>query len=274
MLVDSHCHLHLLDFNNKNQENTNYQNYNLDDVMVDCAKNSIEHLLCVGIDLKDFPNIINIANKYNNISVSAGVHPNEYEIIPGDFDISLDKLYENLSRQAINNKVIAIGETGLDYYRGQEHQKEQQGKFITHIEIASSLQKPLIIHTRMAQNDTINILREHAFGKINGIMHCFTESWDVAKQALDLGFYISLSGIVTFKNAKEVHEVAIKTPLDRLLIETDCPYLAPIPYRGKPNYPHYVKYVAKCIAELRGISFEDIAVNTTNNFYKLFNFTK
>ncbi len=271
MLVDSHCHLNLLDFKNENQENSDYQNYNLDYVIADCKKNSLKHLLCIAIDLQNFPKILDIANTYSNISLSAGVHPNETEVIPGEFDISLDKLFDNLLRQANNNKVIAIGETGLDYYRGTEHQIEQQARFLTHIEVATLLNKPLIIHTRMAQKDTIELLKKHAFGKINGVMHCFTESWEIAQQALDLGFYISLSGIVTFKNAKDVHEVAKKTPIDRLLIETDCPYLAPMPFRGKPNYPHYVKYVAQTIADLRNQSFEEIAINTTSNFYKLFN---
>lgn len=261
MLIDSHCHLNLL----------NLENYpDLDAVIHDCKAHNINKLLCVAIDLEHFNELVQIAHKYDMVSISAGVHPNEDKIIPGEFDISNNNLYENLLKQAKNSKVIAIGETGLDFYRSQDSRDIQIQRFVTHIEIATMLQKPLIIHTREAQHDTIDVLKSHAYTKINGIMHCFTESWEVAKKALDLGFYISLSGIVTFKNAKQVHEVATKVPLDRLLVETDCPYLAPMPYRGKPNYPHYVQYVAEKIAELRGESFDLIANQTTENFKTLF----
>lgn len=269
MLIDSHCHLNLLDFLGLHG---GYKDLN--QVLDTCNQNNIEHLLCVAIDLKHFPDILSIANKHENISISAGVHPNEDEIIPGDYDISTDKLHDNLLTQALNKKVVAIGETGLDFYRSEDSKDVQIHRFITHIDIAHKLNKPLIIHTRNAAADTIEVLKKHAAGKINGVMHCFTESWEVAKQALDLGFYISISGIVTFKNAIQVQEVASKVPLDRLLIETDAPYLAPMPHRGKANYPHYVQYVAMKIAELRGVEFLKIAKQTTDNFYELFNINK
>lgn len=264
MLIDSHCHLNLLEF----KELYN----NLDEVLEDCKLSNIIHLLCVSIDLKAFPELLNISKLYNNISISAGVHPNEY-------DIDLNNLYRDLLKQAENQQVVAIGETGLDYYRinhinnnfdYNKIKNSQIDKFVTHIEIAKKLSKPLIIHTRDAAGDTINTLKNYNAREARGVMHCFTESKEVAKKALDLDFYISLSGIVTFKNATQVHEVAKYVPLDRLLVETDCPYLAPVPKRGKPNYPHYVKYTAEYLAELRGISFENLANETTENFKNLF----
>lgn len=262
MLVDSHCHLNLLDYSNP-KDNID----NLDQVISNCIDNKLEHLLCVAIDLVGYHQILEIAEKYTNIpiSISAGVHPNED-------NINIDTLKLELLNQASNPKVIAIGETGLDYYRGEDEQQQafQQQKLITHIEVAKELQKPLIIHSRAAQKDTIDILAKYNANECRGVMHCFTEDWGIAQQALDLGFYISLSGIVSFKNATQVHEVATKVPLDRLLIETDCPYLAPIPNRGKPNFPHYVKHVAEKIAELRNIDFETVAKQTTENFYQLF----
>ncbi len=254
MFIDSHCHLNLIDFSADSYNN-------LDEVLAQCTADQIEHLLCVSIDLAAFPDLLAIANKYPSVSISAGIHPNEEKLAKDDIDVLLE--------QAKHKEVIAIGETGLDYYRTEEKQSWQSDRFIAHIDIAKQLNKPLIIHTRNAPEDTINVLKQHASG-INGVMHCFTEDWSIAKQALDLGFYISLSGIVTFKNATQVHEVAQKVPLDRLLIETDCPYLAPVPFRGKPNYPQYVKYVAAKIAELRNLSLEVVGKNTTQNFYDLF----
>lgn len=259
MLVDSHCHLNLLKFS----ENLP----NLDKVISECAHNNIDHFLCVAIDLANFDDILAIAKQHSNISISAGVHPNE-----GDYEQK--SLYDQLIAQAKHEEVVAIGETGLDFYRDNEDSTAQIEKFITHIDIAKQLKKPLIIHTREAKKDTIKVLKQHADGYINGVMHCFTEDYSMAKEALDMGFYISLSGIVTFKNAHIVHDVAKKVPLDRLLVETDCPYLAPMPYRGKDNYPHYVQYVAKHIAELRNISFDELASQTTENFFRLFSHAK
>lgn len=259
MLVDSHCHLNLLEFSDKYSD--------LKSVLSDCWNNAIEHLLCVAIDLEHFNEIKTISETYPNISISVGVHPNET-------DVSLGTLYDKLMEQAQHPNVVAIGETGLDYYRSEDYIEHQQNKLITHIEVAKKLNKPLIIHSRMAPEDTIKILKENGADTVKGVMHCFTETYEVAKQALDLGFYISLSGIVTFKNAAQVHEVATKVPLDRLLVETDCPYLAPVPYRGKLNYPQYVQHVAEKIAELKSLRFEDVAKQTTKNFYKLFNISK
>lgn len=259
MLIDSHCHLNLLDFTESVPD--------LDSAIKECDNAKIEHMLCVAIDLNGFDEIAKIADNYDNISISAGVHPNE-------MNVNLNTLKDQLNKQAIHPKVIAIGETGLDYYRTEDDLEEQQEKFSIHIDLAKELDKPLIIHTRNAPEDTIIILKQNNARDTSGVMHCFTESYDVAKKALDLGFYISLSGIVTFKNAHQIHEVAKKVPLDRLLVETDCPYLSPVPYRGKPNFPHHVKHVAEYIANLRGISFDELADATTQNFYQLFKVKK
>lgn len=266
MFIDSHCHLHMLEFNELYE--------NLDAVIDDCDKNEIEHLLCVAVDLQQFPELLSIAEKYPNVSISAGVHPKEDVYTAGPYDISAEVLRENLFNQASHSRVIAIGETGLDYYRTTDSAsiENQISRLKTHIEVATELKKPLIIHTRNAQEDTIKYLDKFNAKAIGGVMHCFTEDWEMAKKALDLGFYISISGIVTFKNAAQVQDVATKVPLDRLLIETDCPYLAPMPFRGKTNYPQYVKYVAMKIAELRGIEFAEVAKQSTQNFYDLFNF--
>ena len=264
MLVDSHCHLHLLEYQHPYN--------NLEDVLNDCHDNHIEHLLCVAIDLQQFPEILRLAENHPNISISAGVHPNTDEIIPGDFDISIDVFHNNLLKQANNQKVIAIGETGLDYYRtvDEKEKNDQILRLEIHTNVAREVKKPLIIHTRNAQSDTIKYLNKFQANDVGGVMHCFTEDWEMAKLALDLGFYISISGIVSFKNAAQVQDVASKVPLDRLLIETDCPYLAPVPFRGKPNYPQYVKHVAEKIADLRNIDIGLVAEQTTANFYNLF----
>jgi len=255
MLVDSHCHLDRLDLE-KYANNLN--------LALDAAKeHGVEHMLCVSVCLDDFPKILMLAQNYPQISCSVGVHPTdgETEIIPA----------EKLIELAQNKKVVAIGETGLDYYRSpSEVIATQQENFRQHIRAAKATKKPLIIHTRMAQEDTLRIMQEEKADEIGGVMHCFTESWDIAKRAIDLNFYISISGIVTFKNAAQVQEVASKVPLEKLLVETDAPYLAPVPFRGKPNEPAYVRYVAEYIAELRQIKFTDLAKQTTENFYQLF----
>lgn len=253
MFIDSHCHIDTLDLDKEHQGNMNC-------LMQEIAQAKISHLLCVSIELKDLPNITALADSYPNISYSVGTHPNIIlEQEPND---------ELLLSLAKAPKCIAIGETGLDYYRIEGDKSWQQRRFVQHIQIANQLNMPLIIHTRQAAEDTVHFLKQHQAKQ--AIMHCFAEDWQIAKQCLDLGYYISLSGIVSFKNAHQVHEVAKKTPLDRLLIETDSPYLAPVPYRGKQNRPSWVVHVAQAIAELRGVTVEEIAKQTSQNFLTLF----
>lgn len=253
MLIDSHCHFHLID---------GYPN-NFETLFAQAKAQGVGRFLNVAVTIEAYPILAELA-KHPEIYISAGMHPNE---APGE---ALDQ--QKLREQASNPKVIAIGETGLDYYRqaGEEDLTWQHTRFREHIAIAKELKKPLIIHTRMAQADTLKIMREENAGDIGGIMHCFTEDWDMAKQALDLGFYISFSGIVSFKNATTVHEVAQKVPADRYLIETDSPYLAPVPMRGKTNEPGYVRYVAEALAHYRGVPFETVEKESTDNFLRLF----
>jgi TatD DNase family protein len=254
VLIDSHCHLNKLDL-------TPYHG-DLDQVMEAARVVGVEKMLCVSIDLETFPEVLACAERYDNVYASVGVHPND----ANDGTLKVDHLVS----LAQHNKVIAIGETGLDYYRSEGDLTWQRDAFALHINVAKTTGKPLIIHTREAQADTIAMMQSEKANDIGGVMHCFTEDVAMAKQCLDLGFYISLSGIVTFKNAVALQEVARYVPLDRLLVETDAPYLAPTPHRGKPNYPEYVKLVAEFIAALRGESFEKIADATTENFYRLF----
>lgn len=254
MLVDSHCHLDQLDL-------SLYEN-NLDHVIRRAAEHDVTFMLCVCIDMNHFADVKAIAKRYPNVRASVGVHPNETD--------SPDPSVEELIEMGSDDSIIAIGETGLDYYRTEAATRWQQERFCRHIAAAVHLNKPLIVHTRQARAQTIACLKSEDASRASGVLHCFTEDWAMAKQALDLGFYISFSGILTFKNATEVHEVAKKAPLDRILVETDAPYLAPVPYRGKPNEPAYVKYVAQYLAELRGVSYEEIATTTTENFTRLF----
>jgi TatD DNase family protein len=254
MLVDSHCHLDRLNLEP-------YQN-DFSSFLKDAANQNIEHLLCISIDMDSYPEMLNLVSGYPQISVTVGVHPNAHD----GFEPSVDQLIE-LAR---NPKVIGIGETGLDYFRSSGDLGWQHERFRTHIRAAKALNKPLIVHTREAREDTLRILKEEGAEQTGGIIHCFTENWDFARQALDLNFHISFSGIVTFNSAQEIKEVAKKAPADRILIETDSPYLAPVPFRGKPNYPTYVRFVAEQIAELRNTSFEAIAEASTRNFYTLF----
>ncbi len=252
MLVDSHCHLDFPDLA-----------AGLDGVMALMRENQVTHALCVSVTLEDFPKVLAIAEKYPHIYASVGVHP--------DYEGVSEATPEALMRLAAHDKVVAIGETGLDYYRVKGDLEWQRERFRTHIRAARLCGKPLIIHTREAAQDTIRIMREEGADAIGGVMHCFTETWEVAKSALDLGFHISFSGIVTFKNAVAIKEVAMKVPLERMLIETDSPYLAPAPFRGKTNQPGLVKYVAAEIARLRNLSLDQVAEATTDNFFKLFN---
>jgi TatD DNase family protein len=251
MLVDSHCHLNFPELQT-----------NLAAIKQAMRDHDVGHALCISVTLPDFPQVLALAENNANFYASVGVHP-DYENIE-------EPTVEGLVVLANHPKIIAIGETGLDYFRLTGDLEWQRTRFRTHIRAAISSGKPLVIHTRNAAEDTLRIMREENAHNIGGVMHCFTESLDVALQAIELGFYISFSGIVTFKNAHTIKEVAKSIPLNRMLIETDSPYLAPMPHRGKTNQPSYVKYVAEEIAALRGISFEEVASATTENFFRLF----
>jgi TatD DNase family protein len=251
MLVDSHCHLNFPEL----AANSSAIKQSMQD-------NGVGYALCISVTLPDFPQVLALAEDNQNFFASVGVHP-DYE----DID---EPTVEELVNLASHPKVIAIGETGLDYFRLTGDLEWQRTRFRNHIRAAIASDKPLIIHTRNAAEDTLRILHEENAQQVGGVMHCFTESWDVAKKAIELGFYISFSGIVTFKNAATIKEVATQIPLDRILVETDSPYLAPIPYRGKINQPSYVKYVAEELAKLRGISLEEVSAATTQNFFRLF----
>jgi TatD DNase family protein len=224
--------------------------------------NDVTHMLCVSVDLDTFPEVLNLAKKHDCISASMGIHPNT--------EMQDEPDVEALLNLAEDPEIVAIGETGLDYFRSEGDLEWQRNRFRTHIRAAKTINKPLIIHCRDAKDDVIKILKEEGANEVGGVMHCFVDDWDIAKQAMELNFRISFSGIVTFKNAVPLKEVAKQVPLDMLLVETDSPYLAPVPYRGKTNQPAYVKHVAEHIAELRESSYETIAEASTNNFYELF----
>lgn len=252
-LVDSHCHLDRLDL-------TPYDG-RLEGALTHAAELGVTHLLCVCIDLENFPAVLDIAQHYPQVYASVGVHPNEDE---------QEVTAETLADLAKHPKVIAIGETGLDYFRSEGDLEWQRDRFRNHIQAAKSTGKPLIIHSRDARQDTLRIMEEQGADQVGGVMHCFVDDWETARKAIEMGFYISFSGIVTFKSATELKEVAKKVPADRLLVETDSPYLAPVPFRGKSNEPAFVRYVAEHLAELRGTSLETIAAQTTENFFRLF----
>ena len=254
MFIDSHCHLDRVKLKHFEDDFS---------LLIDnIRENNVERMLCVAINLADYPAMLKLVEDYADIDVSVGTHPSDAakEVV----DVA------TLVELGSNPRVVAIGETGLDYYYGPEHKTEQQASFREHIRAANQLNKPLIIHTRDAREDTIAIMREENASQCGGVMHCFTESWEMAQQALELGFYISFSGIVTFKNAEELREVARQVPDDRFLIETDSPYLAPVPHRGKPNFPGWVPHVAECLAEVRKTSVDDIARLSTENYKRLF----
>jgi TatD DNase family protein len=254
LFIDSHCHLDRLDL-------SLYEN-NLDNVVQSASEAKVSKLLCVSVTLDSFPAMAEKTASYENVLLSCGAHPLNQEDA-----IDTEKLLQLSSHK----RVIAVGETGLDYHYAPETKDLQIDSFRKHIQVAKKLGKPLIIHTRAAQEDTLAIMREEGAAEVGGILHCFTESWDMAEQALALGFYISFSGIVTFKNANELREVAALVPDDKFLIETDSPYLAPVPYRGKENQPAFVVEVAKHLASIRGQSIETIAKLSTDNFNRLFN---
>lgn len=256
MLVDSHCHLNSIDLAEFNND--------LSQVLSAAQDTGVERLLTVCVELSDYPELERIAAENPNVNISVGVHPNS--------EMQIVVTAEMLCDLAQNPSCIAIGETGLDYYRTftDEAQELQRDRFRQHIRAALITSKPLIIHTRQAAEDTLLLMAEENAQNIGGVMHCFAEDMDIARRAMDLNFYISFSGIVTFKNAISLQEVAKKIPLDRMLIETDSPYLAPVPFRGKQNHPALVRHVAEAIAELRGLDFNEIAEITSRNFYKCF----
>jgi TatD DNase family protein len=253
--IDSHCHINFPELA-----------ANMSDVLAQMRQNDIVGALCISVNLADFPQVLALAEQYPHIYASVGVHP-DYEDVE---EPSVDRLVG----LAQHPKIIAIGETGLDYYRLKGDLEWQRERFRNHIRAARASSKPLIIHTREAATDTLRIMTEENAAEASGVMHCFTETWGVAEAALAMGFYISFSGIVTFKNAKQLKEVAQRVPLERMLIETDAPYLAPVPHRGKLNLPAYVKHVAEEIAMLRGITVDEVGRRTTENFEHLFKLEK
>ncbi len=254
MFVDSHCHL----------DRVNLAPYGGDfSVLMGATRAAgVSHMLCVSIDLESYPAMLDLVQPYPEVSISVGVHPNERE--------RRDPEPDELVALATHPKNVAIGETGLDYYRSDGDLLWQQERFRGHIRAAHQAAKPLIIHTRDAREDTIRILREEDAKAVGGVMHCFTETWEMAQAALEMNFYISFSGIVTFKSADRLRDVANRVPDDRILIETDSPYLAPVPYRGKPNEPRYVQQVAETVAKVRGVTTEQIARQSAENYYRLF----
>ncbi len=255
MFIDSHCHIDFPELADR-----------LPAILQKMQDNAVSHALCVSVTLGDFPNVLALADAYPNIYASVGVHP--------DYEDTDEPDVDRLLRLADHPRIVAIGETGLDYYRLTGDLEWQRQRFRTHIRASRASRKPLIIHTRSASDDTLRILREEKAGTddggVAGVMHCFTESLQVAEAAMAMGFYISFSGIVTFKNARELQAVARAVPLERMLIETDAPYLAPVPMRGRTNEPGFVRHVAEYLADLKGVSLAEIAQATTRNFRTLF----
>lgn len=259
MYIDSHCHINFPELAVR-----------LPEIFAKMAENHVTHALCVSVDLPDFPQVLELAEKYPQVYASVGVHP-DYEDTP-------EPTVEQLVQLADHPRIVAIGETGLDYYRLTGDLEWQRERFRVHIRASRATRKPLIIHTRSASEDTIRIMREEGAGTnaggVGGVMHCFTESLEVALAAIDMGFYISFSGIVTFKSAKDLQAVALAVPLERILIETDAPYLAPVPHRGKMNEPGFVSHVAEFLAKLKGIPLERVAQQTSDNFFDLFHVSR
>ncbi|WP_119342699.1 TatD family hydrolase [Facilibium subflavum] len=254
MIIDSHCHLNSL----------RLDGISLDDVLKEAKDHEVDQIISIGTTLEEIEAIQQIALAYDDVFFSAGVHPSEIEGIQ-------PTKAEDIIAYAQAPKCVGIGETGLDYYYNDAlTHAAQKEKFLAHMDAACCLNKPVIVHTRGAKQDTLAILKQGSIDRCGGVLHCFTEDWDMAKKALDMGMYISFSGIVTFKNAQTVQEVAKKVPLDRILIETDAPYLTPVPYRGKPNYPAYVYYVAEFMASLRKENFAQFCAQTKANTQTLF----
>ncbi len=254
MLVDSHCHLDRLELEAFSGD--------LDRVIETARGNGIGHMLCVCIDLEHFGDVVEIARRYSEVSCSVGVHPDATDVREPNHD--------ELVALAAGSEVVAVGETGLDYYRLRGDLEWQRERFRTHIRAANQAAKPLIVHTRAARKDTIRLMQEEGADRAGGVMHCFAEDWDTAEAAMELGFLISFSGIVAFRNADALRDVAVRVPDEYLLVETDSPYLAPVPHRGKSNHPAWVRHVAECLAEVRGTSLEHIEAVTTANFERLF----
>ncbi|MBT5293827.1 MAG: TatD family hydrolase [Cellvibrionales bacterium] len=253
MIVDSHCHLDRLDISQCGGS--------VDAALQQARSQGVSRFLCVGISLDTLPAMMDIVDRHDDVYASAGFHPLE------DMSQGLDAAA--LKQWALDDRIVAVGETGLDYFYAKESAESQREHFITHLKVAAEVDKPVIIHSREARDDTLAAIAQYA-GSAAGVLHCFTDTWRMAKQAIEEGFYISISGIVTFRNASELRDVVKKIPLDRLMVETDSPYLAPVPHRGKSNQPAYVREVAEYIAELRGISLEQLAEATTDNFQRLF----
>lgn len=254
MLVDSHCHLDRLKLNKYDGE--------LDAALQAARDRGVGKMLCVGISLDNRQAVTELAETHEDVVASVGVHP-----LDVDAGLATESQLVEWSKHP---KVVALGETGLDYYYSDETKEVQSKSFAIHLRAASEAKLPVIVHTRDARQDTLDLIREHGNSEYAGVLHCFTESWEMASAAMDMNYYISLSGIVTFKNAEELRDVARKMPLDRLLVETDSPYLAPIPYRGKPNEPAFVREVAEFVADLKGISYEKLCEITGENFHRLF----
>ncbi|MBR9727844.1 TatD family hydrolase [Shewanella intestini] len=253
MLIDSHCHLDRL--------NAAPDQASLNQIMAQAKSQGVDYLLCVNVRQQGFEAMRDKVANFDNVFLSSGVHP---------LDVQEGLDVEQIRSYASDPKVVAIGETGLDYFYANETKTLQQQCFEQQIQLAVEVKKPLIVHTRDAREDTINRLKQGHADKVGGVLHCFTENWEMAKAAIDLGFYISVSGIVTFKNAGELRSVIRKVPKERLLVETDSPYLAPVPHRGKENQPAYVRDVAEFVAQLRGESYQDLAQYTSANFFNLF----
>jgi TatD DNase family protein len=259
MLIDSHCHLDRL--------NLAPYGGDLSGALHTARARGVGTMLCIGINHNNFGQVFDIAESHQDIYATAGLHPLEFN---EPAHLPIDQIESWLRQSAGHPKVIGIGETGLDYYYSKASIDQQKESFAIHLEVAKSLAKPVIVHSREAREDTLALIRDHGCRESAGVLHCFTESWDMAKVALDLGYYISFSGIITFKNAGELREVVKKVPLDRLLVETDSPYLAPLPFRGKPNEPKNVVEVAQCVAEVKEIPFERVCEQTSLNFLALF----
>jgi TatD DNase family protein len=251
MIVDSHCHLDFPDLACR-----------LPEVFAAMRKNDVGRAVCIGVTLEDFPRVLALAEAHEQILATVGVHPENVKVREATVD--------ELVRLAGHPKVIGIGETGLDYHWHKDAPEWQRERFRVHIRAAREIGKPLVVHNREATGDTLRLMEEERAGEAGGVLHCFTESWEVAQRALDLGFYLSMSGVVTFKNARIVKETARRAPLDRLLVETDSPYLAPVPFRGKRNQPAYVRHVVEEIAGLRGLTVDAVAEATSANFFRLF----
>ncbi|SIT65783.1 TatD DNase family protein [Ectothiorhodosinus mongolicus] len=254
MFIDSHCHLDRVDLEAFGGE--------VQGVLNAANEAGVEHMLCISIDMNNYPQVLALAEKYAQVNCTVGMHPNARE----GHEPSIAELVE----MAAHPRVVGIGETGLDYHYNEGDLTWQHERFERHLEAARQARLPVVIHSRAAPRETIEVLRQAHAEDFGGVLHCFSEDWNMAKAGLDLGFYVSFSGILTFKSAQELREVARKVPADRLLIETDSPYLAPVPHRGKPNHPAWVRHVAECLAEVRGEPLEAIAEHTTTNYHRLF----